>query len=231
MDAPKLSCIVCGSKEFRFKAVLWDELVDDWQISSEERHYIDRQQGEQCVSCGSNLRSIALADAVRNVVSSDDMLTGYLSSPPAHELKILEINEAGSLHSWLKPLPGHVFAEYPEVDMHALPYDADCFDIVIHSDTLEHVENPVHALTECRRVLKRGGALCFTVPIIVGRMSRTRCGIKPSYHGDPTKNASDYLVHTEYGADAWTQLVQAGFSQIRIFTVEYPSAIAFAAIA
>lgn len=231
MDVPKFSCSVCGSKELRFTAVLWDELVDEWQISNEERHYIDRQQGEQCVSCGCNLRSIALADAFRNAVSTEGTLTDYLSSPPAKKLEILEINEAGTLHSWLKPLPGHVFAEYPEVDMHALPYASGRFDIVIHSDTLEHVQNPVHALTECRRVLKRGGALCFTVPIIVGRMSRTRDGLKPSYHGDPAKNASDYLVYTEYGADAWTQLVQAGFSQIRIFTVEYPSAIAFAAIA
>jgi SAM-dependent methyltransferase len=231
MDMPKFSCSVCGANEFRFTPVLWDGLVDEWQISKEERHYIDRQQGEQCAACGSNLRSIALADALRNVVSTGDTLTTFLSTPAAARLAVLEINEAGTLHRWLKPLSGHVFAEYPAVDMHALPYDAGSFDIIVHSDTLEHVENPVHALAECRRVLKPGGALCFTVPIIVGRMSRTRDGLKPSYHGDPAKNASDYLVQTEYGADAWTHLIQAGFSQIRIFTVEYPSAIAFAAVA
>ena len=231
MDMSKFSCSVCGGKEFRFTPVLWDSLVDEWQISTEERRYIDRQQGEQCVSCGSNLRSIALASAMKNILSTNDTLSNFLSTAVAAKLAVLEINEAGTLHPWLKPLPRHVFAEYPAVDMHALPYLGGSFDIVVHSDTLEHVENPVHALTECRRVLKPGGALCFTIPIIVGRMSRTRDGLKPSYHGDPAKNASDYLVQTEYGADAWTHLIQAGFSQVRIFTVEYPSAIAFAAIA
>src|SRR5208282_3830755 len=42
--------------------------------------------------------------------------------------------------------------------------------LVIHSDTLEHVERPVRALEECRRVLAPGGRVCFTVPIIVGRL-------------------------------------------------------------
>ncbi|MGV1867583.1 MULTISPECIES: class I SAM-dependent methyltransferase [unclassified Rhizobium] len=231
MSFRKISCSVCGEKEFRFSPCLWDGLVDEWQISPEERHYIDRQQGEQCAACGSNLRSIALADALRNTFSTDQTLNLFLTTSPALDLTVLEINEAGALHRQLALLPGHVFAEYPDIDMHALPYAAGTFDVVIHSDTLEHVQNPVHALGECRRVLKPGGALCFTVPIIIGRMTRTRDGLRPSYHGDPTKSASDYLVHTEYGADAWTHLIQAGFSQIRMFCVEYPSAISFAAIA
>ncbi len=67
--------------------------------------------------------------------------------------------------------------------MHAIPYAAGTFDIVVHSDTLEHVENPVHALAECRRVLKPGGALCFTVPIIVGRLTRNRKGLPPELPG------------------------------------------------
>ena len=40
------------------------------------------------------------------------------------------------------------------------------FDLVVHSDTLEHVPDPLRALQECRRVLRPGGALCFTVPTL-----------------------------------------------------------------
>ncbi|UIL28707.1 class I SAM-dependent methyltransferase [Rhizobium leguminosarum] len=158
MAIGQFCCSVCGSREFKFSEVLWDGLTDEWQICEEERRYIDRQQGEQCIRCGSNLRSIALADGLRNVFSTDKTLSDFVASASS-KASILEINEAGTLHSLLMKLPGHVFAEYPRVDMHALPFDAESFDVVVHSDTLEHVKNPVHALQECGRVLKTGGAL------------------------------------------------------------------------
>ena len=47
------------------------------------------------------------------------------------------------------------------------------YDLVVHSDTLEHVPDPVRALQECRRVLRPLGACCFTVPIVVGRLTRS----------------------------------------------------------
>jgi YHS domain-containing protein len=41
-------------------------------------------------------------------------------------------------------------------------------------------------LTECRRVPRPGGVLCFTVPIVVGRLSRRREGLAKSFHGTAT---------------------------------------------
>ncbi len=89
--------------------------------------------------------------------------------------------------------------------------------------------NPVHALTECRRVLKPDGALCFTVPVIVGRMTRNRAGLPKSCHGASTTTADDFIVQTEFGADAWGYVMEAGFSEVQIHAVEYPAALAFLA--
>ena len=144
-------------------------------------------------------------------------------------LVILEINEAGHLTSTLKQLDGYVFGAYPHLNMHAIPYESGTFDVVIHSDTLEHIQNPVHALRECRRVLRPGGALCFTVPVIVGRLSRDRSGLPKSYHGDPNLPLDDFVVHTEFGADAWVYIMQAGFDNVSIHSVGYPAATAFVA--
>ena len=55
------------------------------------------------------------------------------------------------------------------------------------------------------------GRCIFTVPIVVGRMSRTRTGLKNSYHGTPGQGGGDYIVHTEFGADVWRYVVEAGF--------------------
>lgn len=222
-------CSVCGGKEFVFQEVLWKELVAEWQLSEYEARYIDRQQGEKCSSCGSNLRSIALADAIRSYLGRNDLLRDIPLKAGAQNIKILEINEAGNLTSVLKQFDHYVFGAYPEVDMHALPYADNEFDLVIHSDTLEHIQNPIHALEECLRVLKPGGALCFTVPIVVERLSRSREGLQKSFHGQSTTDQEDYVVHTEFGSDIWTYLSKAGFSEITMHIVEYPAAIALSA--
>jgi ubiquinone/menaquinone biosynthesis C-methylase UbiE len=142
---------------------------------------------------------------------------------------VLELNEAGSLSSILRTMPRYTFGAYPEVDMRALPYPDSSFDLVVHSDTLEHVPDPVSALRECHRVLKMNGALCFTIPIIVGRMSRSREGLPKSFHGNEAQFSDDFVVQTEFGADAWTYVSQAGFNQVEIHTVEFPSASALLA--
>jgi SAM-dependent methyltransferase len=170
-------CYVCGGVEFQRGPVVWQRLIDEWQLSPTEAEYIDRQQGESCAKCGSNVRSIALANALRAVFRTSETLSVFVDSPEAAFFSILELNTAGTLNPVLSRMSKHVFGAYPEVDMHALPYGDTSFDVVVHSDTLEHVRNPVHALGECRRVLKPGGALCFTVPIIVGRLSRDRDGL------------------------------------------------------
>ena len=120
-------------------------------------------------------------------------------------------------------------AQYPEVDMMDLPYDGGRFDMVVHSDTLEHVPHPVRALAECRRVLKSGGVLCYTVPTIIGRLTRRREGLPPSYHGTSVERPEDYLVVSEYGADMWTEPLLAGFGSVQIFVRDFPAAIALVA--
>ena len=220
-------CGVCGGTEFSDRRVLWSSLVTEWQLSPLEVDYVDRQQGTTCNKCGSNLRSVALANAIRAHFQDEGMLQEIVEREAFKS--VLEINEAGSLGPILRRLNGHVLATYPEVDIHCLPYGDASFDLVVHSDTLEHVDNPVHALAECRRVLKPGGALCFTIPIIVGRISRDRAGLAKSYHGDPAAPSDDFAVRTEFGADAWTYLMEAGFSTISIHAVGYPAATAFRA--
>lgn len=104
----------------------------------------------------------------------------------------------------------------------ALSYADNSFDLVLTSETLEHVPDVDRALSEIRRVLRPGGAHLFTIPVIWDRPHSRRCaelhpngGIRhlraASYHGLPDETGSDMLVFTEFGADIVDQLANAGF--------------------
>lgn len=222
-----MHCNICGGSTFSQVAVLWDELVAEWGISNEERSYIDRQQGLTCEACGTNIRGMALASAITDHWHFHGLFKDFVRK--FSRLNVLEINEAGTLTKPLGTLPGRVLAEYPSVDIHDLSYSDQSFDLVVHSDTLEHVENPILALAECGRVLRPGGLLAFTVPVIVDRMTRSRKGLAKSYHGFPETGADDWAVQTEYGADMWRHVIAAGFDAVKINTFDYPAGIAMSA--
>ena len=222
-------CPVCGSRDFSFREILWKELINDWQLSSSEVDYVNRQQGVYCNKCSNNLRSMALAKAILNTYGHNGTLDQFVRTDKARTLKILEINEAGSISSLLQCLPGHKLIRYPEHDMTNLSFQSSSFDLVLHSDTLEHVEYPILGLSECRRLLVPTGHCVFTVPVIVGRLTRSRSGLKKSYHGDSANKEDDLVVHWEFGADFWKFVIEAGFSDMRIHCLEYPAALAIEA--
>ena len=230
-----IACSICGGSSFNDQKVLWPALIEEWEISDEEVAYVDRQQGTQCSDCGASFRVIALGNAILSALGETVVLSklvqrrrSWLSFAP--KKRVLDLNGAATISDTLAGMPGYERHDYPEVDMQAMPFMDNTFDVVIHSDTLEHVPDPMKALIECRRVLKPGGSLCFTIPMIVGRMSRSREGMKHSYHGSVAQDGDDWRVHTEFGADAWLYLIKAGFDNVRINAVDSPSAHAFSAV-
>jgi SAM-dependent methyltransferase len=223
-----MRCAVCGAEDLHYVEELTPALIREWELAPDEAAYVNRQQGLQCVRCGSTLRCMALAAALVRHLGGADTFAALSASAAVARLRVLEINTAGGVSPFLAHWPGHVFVQYPDVDMQHLPHGDEAFDLVVHSDTLEHVPDPVMGLAECRRVLRPGGACVFTVPIIVGRLTRSRAGLPPSYHGDATRGEG-YLVHTEFGADAWRWPLAAGFAECRITSLEHPSAHALIA--
>ena len=224
-----LTCSVCGSSSFKSKTVLWPELIKAWQLSAEEAAYVDEQQGCTCNDCGASLRVVALGDALKDAWGTDLTVRDFVRQSEAQSLRILDINGALGLSDVLAVLPNYVRVDFPQFDLQALSFSNRSFDIVMHSDTLEHIDQPILALEECRRVLAKRGRLCFTIPLIVGRLTRSRAGLAKSYHGDQGCLGDDLIVRTEFGVDAWTFLARAGFSRVLINHVQYPAAMAISA--
>jgi hypothetical protein len=50
--------------------------------------------------------------------------------------------------------------------------------------------------------------------------------MKESFHGS---GEPDNLVQTEYGADAWCEVMEAGFREVKLHSLRYPASIAIVA--
>jgi len=53
-----------------------------------------------------------------------------------------------------------------------LPFEDNCFDFVLCSNGIEHLEDPFHFVRECYRILKEKGKLLITTPNILSLKSR-----------------------------------------------------------
>ncbi|MEW6517298.1 MAG: class I SAM-dependent methyltransferase [candidate division FCPU426 bacterium] len=213
------ACTICGGRTFAQQEVLWPDLIRAWDLNPEETRLINRQQGYLCQTCGANLRSMTLAGALMECFDWYGTLDVFITSPQARQARFLEINPAGSLHQYLKRLPQCQCLAFPQTDMQALDLPDDGVDYVVHSDTLEHVPDPVQGLRECRRVLRPNGCLLFTIPIVPTRLTRRRDGLAPCSHGSAQDQPEDYRVITEYGADFYLELIQAGWKKISLYSL------------
>lgn len=222
-------CFICGGNNFNGPIGDLNYLFDEWDLNNEERKYIHLQQSFRCTTCSSNYRTQVVAKAIIERYGIDAHFKNVTFCESLLQKSILEVSQAHTLHPILNKMPHHTLGEYPDCDMQDMDYKDHSYDLVIHTDTLEHIPDPLKALKECYRILRPGGRLFFTIPIVVGRMSYDRQGIGPSDHGGPNTTREDYRVHTEFGSDFWNWVMMAGFSNCTIHTLDYPIAIAIEA--
>lgn len=212
-------CYNCGSDtDYNHVYPVDEQLIKTWELSPRLAALFNEREGLICVECGVNKRAQGLAQAIlaSKYGYGQKSLRDWVRVANEKGLKVCELNSCHNLHETLKDLKGLTYSEFgtpTEQNIEALTYDDGSFDIVLHSETLEHVSDPRKAMDECRRVLKSDGVVLFTTPVIWNRKTRRRAtmeqgkGIKKhlpaSYHGYST---DDYLVFQEYGSDIDTIL-------------------------
>ena len=177
------------------------------------------RESQFCASCGSSLRVRVFANVLlEHYAGEARSIAGLAEEERFRLLDIAELNSIGRMHPLLAPLPRLTYAEYPEQDIQALSYPDASFDLVLTSDTLEHIPDFRRALTETRRVLRPGGRHVFTVPLDP-RLERTRSreGMTPTYHGRGggpfalVTRRNDMLAYTDFGLDLPDLLREAGY--------------------
>ena len=218
-----LPCPVCGNNTFGDQPwELADELVKSWQLDPCWKRRFELREGLSCLDCGAIWRFRYLASVILEALGARELgcetFSDYTNSHHFKKLQVAEINGCGALHGFLARNPSLAYSEYgsedPEIpaeDLLGLSYRDQQFDLVVTSDTLEHVPDLERAITEIERILKPGGRHIFTVPTVWdGRKTRQRALLEdgrivhlqpPSYHGNWSSQSQDRLVFHEFGDD------------------------------
>jgi len=239
-------CSVCGTAtEFVFNSwVIPDDLRAAWGDPAVSLAYTHRES-MFCRFCCSSLRVRGFADVLLSLYGAGaNCVAELVREEQFQRLDVAEINTigwTGSLHSFLEMLPRLAFSQYRGADklgevidgtrnedICRLTYSDESFDLVLSSETLEHVPDFRIALRETRRVLRPGGRHVFTVPIVASREvtnSRSEMNddgeivhsLPPLYHGRGAKLyrympvGEDLLTFTEFGRDLADYMREAGF--------------------
>ena len=209
------TCAVCGAagRQVYSSWVLSPQLARRWGDGLAARESLF------CERCGCSLRVRRMARVLIDLYAERaTTLVELVREDGFRALRIAEINSIGRMHPFLAPLPGLTHVEYPEEDIQALSWSEETFDLVLTSETLEHVPDPHRALRETLRVLRPGGRHVFTVPVDPSlAASRSREGLPAEHHGRGggpfalVTRRADMLVHTDFGRDLADVVRAAGF--------------------
>lgn len=243
-------CQACGFQgRFNSGRVLWPALIEEWELEPEWVNWFDLREGQSCPNCYSSLRAGQLSDAIIEGLSDTPNTNGMslrevFGQKRIQILNIAEINSAGTLHPFLAKCANLRYSEFgseipsiPSEDLMKLSYADKTFDLVVTSETLEHVPDIDVALSEIHRILKPNGMHIFTIPIVCDRAkTRQRAHIQngnlihlfpPSYHGGVNEGKSDFLVFYEFGADFVPRCENIGFHVVVKLDDANPALVTF----
>lgn len=231
-------CEICGRMGLMIyrRRVITPELARRWGLSGPLARAVARKESLECSWCGAKLRGRRLGRVLLDlypVGAPVRSLAAWVQTAEARHLRVAEINRIEGVHDVLTSLPhftpsdhseganpGAVVAGIRHEDLTHLTYPDATFDLVLTSETLEHVPDLAAALAEIERVLVPGGRHLFTIPLlptIPETFPRARLADDGSIVdlAPPIRHPGGDIgwpVFTEFGADFPTLLHEAGFA-------------------
>lgn len=234
-------CAVCGRLRpllYR-RRVLTPRLAALWGLSTRMAEAFARKESLECTHCGAKLRGRRIAQVLLSLFPVGNppapSLADWVEHSEIKHLRVAEINTIDGLHSFVKKLPYFTGSDYHDTngpaavesgsqseDLTRLSYADNSLDLILTSETLEHVPDLDAALGEIHRVLAAGGRHVFTVPVLptTERTFSRSITLPDGAIEDRAPRICHpggdwgYPVFTEFGIDLPAVLSQAGFDTV-----------------
>lgn len=187
---------------------------------------LSEDSGARCARCSAGVVQLGLGWAMHDEIAD------------IAALDVCELSARGPVAMYLRRVARSVatseyFAHVPRgtshegvrcEDVQQLTYADASFDLVTHTEVLEHVPDDARALAELLRVLRPGGTMLFTVPLHEGRATVIRANVvdgkidhllEPVHHYDPLRREG-ILAFRDYGLDIVDRVRDAGFGDVQL---------------
>lgn len=154
-------------------------------------------------------------------------------------LHVYELSSRGPLVDWLRrhaglltvsewfdgASPGQMVDGVQCQDVQHLTFAAASFDVCTSTEVFEHVPDDTRGFAELRRVLRPGGRLVFSVPLMPAAATVERARLRKDgtvehllpaeYHGDRIRGRDGVLAYRNYGYDVLERVAAQGFRDVR----------------
>ena len=189
----------------------------------------------RCLSCTANAVNLSLIPVIKKHSSKSEVVTAWEMSTYGATLNFLKKNFSQVIQSEFFPdkNPGENVNGILNQDVQNLSFESESIDLITSNQVFEHVPNDEQGYAECFRVLKKNGALIFTVPLYdiseTKQLAKVIDGkvihlTEPEYHDSRIagpKSALTFWHHSQN--DISNRVSSAGFNTILVDIFIAPS--------
>lgn len=223
-------CPICGASD--------RPLYDFPNVRLRREHHVALlRETLQCRHCFASMRQRTLAHTLLQVIGNINAVAAgdieHLAKTGIGALQVLDTDAFSAISTILQAQPSvyrcsylpdrewgeEISPRYFNIDLQAISFPDNFFDVVLSSDVMEHVRNCRAAHEEIHRILKPGGTYIFTVPFeksCTGNIELVDTSTDkdvflcpPQYHGDPLSGG--ILAYRIFGWGLLEELRAVGF--------------------
>jgi SAM-dependent methyltransferase len=185
----------------------------------------------RCLGCAANITNLSLIYAIKEHQKKYEINNYWEMSTYGKTLEYLNknINNGFQSEYYEGFKSGEIVNGILNQDVQGTSFSDSSLDLITSNQVFEHVPNDTKGFSECYRVLKRNGALIFTVPLYDLDATKMLAEVdkgklifydEPEYHDSRTEGPKTALVFWHHSFnDILNRVSKAGF-EVKFIEVE-----------
>lgn len=227
-----------------FRYLGWADPIYKWRISQSlcpscgGKYFLSMRQDAfmtRCLSCAANATNLSLIPVIKEHIKHSPPNVAWEMSTFGGTLKFLQenINKVITSEFFQGIKSGKAINGVLCEDVQSTSFEDSSLDIITSNQVFEHVENDIIGYRECYRILRKNGALIFSVPLYQIPATKKLAEIindeiifysDPEYHDSRADGPKSILTFWHHSVnDIADRVAKAGFTVQLVDIILTPS--------